>query len=362
VQRPRRKLGLKLGALAVWLVAATLAARWLTFDPAAQARAFVAQVNPLVETDVAQLRALAQASSMAQAAAGVDRVDVGSLSKRLGAAQENRRAIRQRYHHGPGPCARYPNDTDAPADPNEAVRAIVSAGLAARLEELTRACAARQADRDDGLHEGDEASEIVRFFSEQADPWTRLGVRLRGEATLAAARALMRPRTAAPFPGAHAREAMALCDTYGSIVTAGLRVTEWKQRVDLTAGELHLLHPDLTKAEVRERLGEPKEEGGEWVYPSRNARVRFDEGGRVAGIESRIPSFHPMVFAGEQALPNIDRESLVAALGAPAWKGDGETLAASGSDEILGYDRGPYALALSFQGGSLKSVELRKAR
>jgi hypothetical protein len=351
-------------ALVVGFALPALAAvvRAVTFDPQAYARSIDEELRPLSGPDVAALHSIASASSASEVLGGLDSLDVSVLNTRMTAFRENLDGLRARFHRGSTPCARYPLYGEAPADAEVVAEALATARLAPHLTEVTRACASWQEERDARLHEKDVAAEVVEYFSGRANPWTRLGVWMRSGATVDAARALRQSPLPAPaLPEETAPAARAICETYAfeSLMAGSLRVATRKQGVDLTAPEMHLLHPGMTAAEVRDRLGEPAEQGAEWTYHGCGARVRFDAEGRVRAIATPIEGWHTHVVVRQQAMPALDRASLVEALGEPKWLGDENARIACDGDEVLGYDRGPYASVLCFLGGQLKSVELR---
>jgi hypothetical protein len=342
------------------VAAAVVAVRAATFDPAAYARSVQAQMSAFGDADPGALRSIANASTPAQVMAGVDRIDVPDLEKRVAAVQQTLRDLRARFHQGDGPCARYPSEDDLrSADADAVARDLVEAKLAPHLSEALSACSLWQSEQDAGHHAQDVAAEAVAYFSTKADPWTRLGVVLRRDATRDAMEALVRGRAAPELSETIADPARALCQRYGSLVAGSMLVARRKGRVDLGAPEMHLLSPGMTAGDVRDRLGDPSTSGTEWRYGDLGAVIGFGPDGRVVRIRTGVEGWRPLVIAGDRPIVGRDRTTIVDALGPPSATGDEDARVACDADEVLLYRRGAFEQALCFLGGRLHTVELR---
>jgi hypothetical protein len=339
-------------------LAATCVFRFVTFDPSAWADDVADQMSPFSRRTLGALSAIARASGPDDVGVALDGVHGEDFDARGDRYATTMKAMRARFHAGPGDCARYSTpEQPTPAALDEAVEAIVTAGLARQLDGLVADSLRWRVEEDDRLHAADAPAEAFEWFSERAPAWQRFGIWMHRSAARDALRSLRIAPVARHVKDDSVAAARDLSARYGPILTlAAMKVHSRMRNVDLRVMRISFVAPGMSERDVETRLGAPDDrQAWTWTWKDPATEVFFDERHEVGAV-ARTVAKDELISAGEKTLLRSDEAKLVDVLGPPAWSRDDD----EGNHEVV-WEAGPLRRRVVFEAGTLTRVELWKS-
>lgn len=359
----RRRPYLLVGTFAA--IVGVAAWRYASFDVAQYADDVSAQLSSIGPTTVSSLHAIAGAASPDSVVDAALSLEADGFPDRAERYLETMTALRGRYHSGPSPCGRYPASINpSPAAVDEATDAIIAAGLASELDEITLESSRWEQSEDTLAHKLDFPTEVYQYFVDRGTFWTRLGIWMHRDSVHGALQRRLRPnadvfeKVTGLSDDARA-QITEIWTRYGPAIRQAVqRVARRKLHVELRAPRLRLVEPNMTEAQVRGLLGNPADDAGErWTYPDLAAVVAFGADRRVSAITCSFAEWRTQatVYVDGQPVVHLDEATVIGLLGQPAWARLVSQDPRSGREVV--YDVGPHRLRLVFL-ERLERVEL----